>query len=154
MVHARGWTLIELVVVITILGIVAAIAAPRGFDPGVFAARGFATEVASAARLTRSIAAASACPIRLTVDAAGYRARSPAVAGTHCASTAGGFPRTVARADGTTLQGTTPSGIVSTANQQWTFNADGTVAIVGGVSVAIGVHRVTVDRLTGLVTGP
>lgn len=149
-----GWTLPELVTVIAVLAVVAAIAAPRSFDRDLFAARGYAVELAAAARLARAIAIGSACPVRLIVDGSGYRARQPAVAGTHCASGAGGFVRAVPRSDGGTVQGTRPANVPFSGVLQWTFNGDGTVQIAGGAAAVIAAHTVSIDPASGRISGP
>ena len=150
----RGWTLPELVTVIAVLAIVAAIAAPRSLNRDVFTARAYAVELASAARLSRAIAVASGCPVRLQIDNSGYLARQPAALGTHCGSAAGGYVRTVARASGGILQGPMPANLPFPGNLQWTFNSDGSVNTVGGNTVAAGPHLITVDPANGTIAGP
>lgn len=151
--HA-GWTLAELVVVIAVLAIVAALAAPRSPDRDLFAARGYAVELAAAARLSRAIATASACPVRLQISSAGYLALQPAMLGTHCAPASGGFVSAVARASGGQIQGVAPAGLPPVGVLQWTFNTDGTVQVVGGAVAAVGLQSIAVDPATGAVTGP
>jgi MSHA pilin protein MshC len=77
--HARGFTLVELVAVLVILGIVAAVVAPRFVDTAVFSERGYADEIATSLRYARRIAVASGCNVRFTVNAAGYSAAQPTV---------------------------------------------------------------------------
>lgn len=151
---AAGWTLPELIVVLAIVSIVAAVAVPRFFDQNVFRERAYAMELAAAARLARSIAVSGACPVRLIIDNGGFRARQPPAAGTHCASAASGFSRNVVRLDGSTLQAVAPANLPFVGTLQWTFNTDGSVQIVGGNSLVAGPHTVVVDPVTGLVRGP
>ena len=149
-----GWTLAELVVVIAVLAIVAALAAPRSLDRDLFAARGYAVELASAARLSRAVATASTCPVQLQISNAGYIARQPAIQGTHCAATASGFVTTVARASGGLIQGVAPASLPPLGALQWTFNGNGSVQIAGGAVAVVGPQSITVDPATGAVTGP
>ena len=54
----RGFTLVELVMTIVILGIIAAVAAPRFFDNNVFQSRGFADQVQATLRYAQKEAVA------------------------------------------------------------------------------------------------
>ena len=57
-VEKAGFTLVELVMVIVIVGILAAVAAPRFFDTNVFQSRGFADQVQASLRYAQKQAIA------------------------------------------------------------------------------------------------
>ena len=57
-VEKAGFTLVELVMVIVIVGILAAVAAPRFFDTNVFQTRGFADQVQASLRYAQKQAIA------------------------------------------------------------------------------------------------
>ncbi len=68
MVEQRGFTIVELIMVIVILGIISAVAAPRFFDRKVFDERFYFEEVLSTVRYGQKLAVASGCRIRVSQD--------------------------------------------------------------------------------------
>ena len=102
-----GFTLVEVVAVLVILGIVSAIAAPRLFNNAIFSERGYADEIAASLRYARRIAVASACNVRFTANAAGYSAAQPSV---RCV-TAGAWGVVVQAPDRRFLANATPAGV-------------------------------------------
>lgn len=73
MVEQRGFTIVELIMVIVILGIISAVALPRFFDRKTFDERFYFEEVLSSFRYARKLAVASGCSIKVLVDSDGYR---------------------------------------------------------------------------------
>ena len=67
-----GFTLVELVVVLVILGLVAAVALPKFFDLEAFRERGAYDELAGAVRYAQKLAVASGCEVQVSVTASGY----------------------------------------------------------------------------------
>lgn len=77
--HQLGFTLVELVMVIVIVGILAVFAAPRFFESSVFQSRGYADQVQATLRYAqkiaiaqrRSVCAAYTSPGRLALNMSG-----------------------------------------------------------------------------------
>lgn len=67
----RGFTLIELIMVIVILGVLAVFAAPRVFDNSVFTARGLHDETLALLRYGQKAAIAQRRTVCVTVNATG-----------------------------------------------------------------------------------
>ncbi len=71
MVRQRGFTIVELIMVIVIIGILAAVVGPRFFTKSNFDERFYFEEVLSTVRYAQKLAVASGCYIQVQVDAAG-----------------------------------------------------------------------------------
>lgn len=69
---AGGFTLIELILVIVVVGILAAVVGPRFFDRQVFDQRLYSEEVRAALRHAQKLALAGGYPMRFVLDSAGY----------------------------------------------------------------------------------
>ena len=68
----RGFTMVELIMVIVILGILAAVVGPRFFDRQQFDQRMFYEESLSAVRYAQKLALASGCLTQVSLSPAGY----------------------------------------------------------------------------------
>jgi MSHA pilin protein MshC len=147
----RGFTLIELITCIIVLGLLAALAGPRFFDTQPFNQRGYVDELSAALRYAEGVAVASGCNVQVTVTLAGYSAMQRAAAGNTCAA-AGAYTTQVVRADGSALSGTPPSNANVTAGGTIVFNASGAVANPPPPSLVVGSFTLTVDAVSGFVT--
>ena len=70
--RSHGFTLVELILTITILGVISFIALPKFFDQSTFDARFFYDDLLGASRYASKLAIGSGCAVRLSVSGAGY----------------------------------------------------------------------------------
>ncbi|MGH8442353.1 MAG: pilus assembly FimT family protein [Nevskiaceae bacterium] len=149
----RGFSLIELIVVILVMAILAAYAAPRFFGQGDFEAPAFAQELAAAARYAQKLAVVSGCQVNLTVSATGYsllqpQATTPPCSGTPTMTLAVKHPATGSAYTGTVPAGVTVGGSLGTVQ----FGASG--APNAAASYTIGGIAVTIAAGSGYVAVP
>jgi MSHA pilin protein MshC len=153
--RANGFTLIELVTVIVILGVVAAIAGPRFFGENIFRVRGYADEVATALRYAQKIAVASGCPVQVSLaPSSGYTLMQRAAAGNTCA-TSGAYSLAVKRPESAdAYRGTPPTGADLGSSATFTFDGSGAAIASAGTVLTVvgqaGSYSVTIDTATGL----
>jgi len=151
---SRGFTVIELIACIVIIGIIAAIAGPKVFDNKPFSERGYADEIAAAIRYANNVAVASGCPTSINLTASDYRLQQ------HATCTGGGGWNTdVLRNDGgdasgpAPMKGTAPTGVTlpSASRSRLVFNAQGSLTS-GASTLTVGTHTISIDAISGLVT--
>ncbi len=142
----RGFTLIELIMVIVITGILAAVVGPRFFDRQVFDERMFFEESIGAVRYAQKLALASGCLTQVSLDSSGYQLRQAAA----CRS--GAYTLEVIGADGQTpYAGPLPTGVVLQAtNFPLVFDSLGR-PVGGAASAKIASFTLNVVAETGLV---
>jgi len=113
--RGRGFTLVELVTVITILGLLAAVVGPRFVGRDAFASRGFYDEAQSVVRYARKTAVAWRRPVFVCVTATAVAAGSVSGCGSLLIHPATGDPLTT----------TAPSGVTLSPTGNFSFNGAG-----------------------------
>lgn len=149
-----GFTIVELVVTIIILGLLATVAGPRFFDFDTFNQRGFYDEVFSAVRYAQKYAVSSGCEVQFSADSTGYVLNQHA---TNC--TTGPFTRNVYNpgAHAPSFAGSLPSGsTLSMSPSAIVFNAQGFVPAQSNTNIVINLdgRTITVIGATGFVKTP
>jgi prepilin-type N-terminal cleavage/methylation domain-containing protein len=114
--HGRGFTLVELIVVIAVVAIVATIGMTRFASPAPFAARAASDQLASVLRAAHRIAVAQRAVVHVLVDAHPARVRL-------CRDVACTQP--IAPADGSSQWFTAPEGTRLSASAQYSVDGFG-----------------------------
>lgn len=147
----RGFTLVELVVVIVVMAILASIAVPRFFGQGDFEAPAFAQEMASAARYAQKLAIASGCRVDLVVTAAGYALFQPQQTTPACSGALTMTLPAIHPATGEVFAATLPTGVALAGSGGTTlpatvqFNAAG----IPDAAAAFAIDTLTVSVAAG-----
>lgn len=138
----RGFTLIELIAVLVLVGILAVAAMPRFFDKNVFESRGFADETKSLLRYAQKAAIAQRRTVCVTLGATGAALMIASAAGVPSCNTVLALPSPPRGGTGLTSSVTT-----------YNFNSDGSTNQAADVSINIVgvVLPIVVDKVTGYV---
>lgn len=153
--HTRGFTLIELIMVIVLLGVLAVFAAPRIFNSNDFNARGFHDETLSLLRFAQKTAIAQRRTVCVVFSATtGATLRMAANAATPTCNTdlrgpQGESPATITAKSGVAYTGTPLSFNFDGLGQP----VDGTGATVATqvIQVSNAANTITVETVTGYV---
>jgi MSHA pilin protein MshC len=142
----RGFTLVDLMLVIVIAGILAAVVGPRFFDRQLFDDRLFYEESLGALRYAQKLALASGCQLQVSLDSGGYHLRRAVPCGS------GVYSAEVLRADGQSPMANhqVPAGLsITTSGFPLVFDSLGRPS--SAASATLGSFTINVAADTGLV---
>ena len=148
----HGFTMVELIVVIIVLGIIALVAGSRFFSTSKFTEMGFADTAANSFRYAHKIALSSGCDTRAWITATSVSLFQRA---NNCNS--GAFTTPLQRPGGTVWAENVPSG-VSVSSLDIYFDANGSPhahpsgsKLTAATGFTVGTRTVTVEAETGFV---
>jgi MSHA pilin protein MshC len=146
---ARGFTLIELIMVITVLGILSFVAAARMVNRADIDAHGYAEQLASTLRFAHKAAVAQRRNVYVNIDTVTRRVRV-------CLDAAVACVQPLAAPAGGTLEVTAPAGIaLASGASQFSFDGLGRPSLAASLelqaSVAGQTYTVVVERESGYV---
>jgi MSHA pilin protein MshC len=150
-----GYTVVELVVVMVLIGVLAATGMPRFFEASRFEEMGFADASAAAARFAQTLAVTSGCDTAITVGPAGYGLFQRADS-----CTSGGFTRAVNRPGGQAWGQPAPAGVAVSALSIFFDSQGRPVDVTSGValnatgSFTVGGRTVSIEPESGYVYLP
>jgi len=142
----HGFTLVELVMTLVILGVISAVSLPKFFSASTFDERYFHDDLLSAARYSQRLAIGSGCAVRLSVSGTGFSLDQDA----NCDTTAPSYTISVIRPSDSELftNSDVPSSITITFDQSsYFFLPQG--GVVDSVGADVGNSTIT---LTGTIT--
>ena len=143
----RGFTLVELILVVLLLGILSFAAGSRINDRGQANARGFADQVASTLRFAQKAAVAQRRAIYVNVDAANARVRA-------CLDTSASCASPLASPGGGALDVTGPSGVTLTSGTtQFSFDALGRPSFASNVTLTTSASGLTFSVIVETESG-
>lgn len=150
-ISAAGYTLVELVVVMAVVGILAVNLGPRFFTQQTFSQRGYADEVAAALRATQKTAVYSGCAAELQLAAGTYVAVQQAAVGNTCNTADTTWSTPVLDAGGAALMGTAPTGTTAAPTGTYRFDTQGRLSSSPATTVTVGARSISIVAGTGYV---
>jgi MSHA pilin protein MshC len=152
MVYQRrtsGFTLIELIMVIVVLGALSVFVVPRFFQKTTFDSLAFEQELKTAIRFAHNLSIASGCEIQVALTASSYSLFYP---DSSCnPPDAFGTNPVKHPLQAGSYTGTAPSGVTISGFGDFYFNDVGAPSAAGGITVDPGGRLITVMPLTGYV---
>jgi len=153
--HAiAGFTTVELVLVIVIIGILGAIAGPRFFGTSAFDERAYYDELASSVRYAQKVSVASGCRVRVNLTASTYELRQQAALGGHCDASDLSFPVPVLLPHGQAVSGVAPTGITAAPPVVIVYDGVGRTNLASNQVITVGSRSMLIEAESGLVLTP
>lgn len=150
-----GYTMVELVVIIAIIGILAVYVSARFVNNTTFQGKRFFDQVESAVRYARQVAIASGCPVQVTLTSGDYTLLQQTASGNTCNTAAGFTVSVINPGSGQAFTDTAPSGVTISPAATLVFGTTGAVTGIGTTQqFTIGSHTFTLVAATGYVSEP
>lgn len=150
----RGYTIVELVLVIVILGVIGVVAAPRFFTTSPYDERAYFDELASAMRYGQKLAVASGCNVRVAVSSGGYALTQQTALSGHCNPADSSYPVPVLLPSGDAVTGSAPAGVTTTPAVTFAYTALGQTTLAGNQDLSVGSRVLSIQADSGLVYAP
>lgn len=146
---ARGFTLIELIMVLVILGALSVFVAPRFFNKASFDTLSFHQELKTAIRFAHKLSIASGCEIQVALTATTYALFYP---NTTCTPN-DGFGATPVKhpVESGNFSGTATSGVTIAGFGNFYYTAVGAPSAAGTITLNPGGRTIVINALTGFV---
>lgn len=149
-----GFTLVELVIVIVIVGVLSVFAVPRFFGENVFLERGYYEELTGAIRMSQKAAVATGCPVRFVLTASSYQARQQSALGSRCDTASSNWTVPIVLGSGETLEGSAPSGVTAAPATTLVFLPSGATDLGADRAITIGATSLVIHAGSGYVDVP
>lgn len=150
---SRGYSLVELIVVIVIVGVLAVASAPLFFSVNKYQQRGFYDQTVAAVRYAQKYAIASGCTVRVQLLSNGYNLfRAANAVPVNPAVCSGGVYNDLLThpATGQNFTNNAPSGVTLSPATDFTFAPNGSTSIAVP-EITVGGRKFTIDAGTGFV---
>jgi prepilin-type N-terminal cleavage/methylation domain-containing protein len=147
----RGYTLVELVVVLGVAAVLSAYIAPRFWTQQTFNDRGYVDELAEALRSTQKAAVITGCPAQLSLTPASYVATQQASSGNTCNPSDTSWAMPVLSADGSAIKDIAPANTTAGPAGVYQFDAQGRLSSSPAASLTVGTHTITIVAGNGFV---
>ncbi len=148
-----GFTLVELVVVLLLVGVLMAVGMPRFFNQLTFLEWGFSDELGEALRFGQKLAIATGCDTQVSISSTGYQLNQRASCNSGAFTTAVRLPGS----DSAGYSGTAPSGVTLSATALYfdtlgrPRNSATNTLLTTATPITIGSRNITVEPQTGYV---
>lgn len=139
--YNHGFTLVELVTVILILGVLAVVGSSKFFNNSTFKDTQYHQELISAFRYAQKVAVASQCPVRISITANSY-------ALTYSGACSGNVKHP---ADQSPFAESGISSTMTTTSNSFTYDAKGNISPAAGGTINVGAFTVFIESETGFV---
>lgn len=152
MTGQKGFTLIESVMTLVILGIISTVALPKFFQLSAYQERVFFDDTLAAIRYAQKLAVATGCNVQVAIASNTFHLKRPgAVDRSQCASTtAADFTRDVIHPGSGDAQYSGSQSGIALASATFYFNALGVVST--GPDITVGsTKKISIIRETGFV---